>query len=146
MPRLIVLLQEGYFKTYECKEEFELSFLKEIINGWPECAIRSPDLNFIGFKTKFEAQTSVDAWCDSDGYSKGLPFTLLRQSDDHPLVGPLVLCCRREFYDAEGADFRLQPFDDDTTQGLIYYLRASDWIEVVYNEGIAITNTGEALN
>lgn len=136
MPRLIVLLQAGFFKTYDCEDEFELSLLNGIIGGWPECGYRSKNLKFIGLKKEIDLglNISIDMWCDEEGHIKSLPFTLLRHSDNHPIAGPVALCFRREFWTEDGKDFRLAPFDEETTQEIIYYLRASEWVQVVYNE------------
>ena len=154
MPRLIVLLKEGYFKIYECDTEFELNFLNGIIGGWPECALRSKNLKFIrpGIKDTFLDDETVDIWCDSEGYMKNLSFTFKRFTDGHSLVGPIVICARREYLEKDGdPNFKLMPFSEETTQKLICYLRDSDWIQVVYNEVVGndliIVNTdGEVPN
>jgi hypothetical protein len=136
MPRLIVLLKDGYFKTYDCEYQFELNSLNAVIGGWPECAYRSKSLSFIGIKKEMDlaSNISIDVWCDEEGHIKKLPFTLLRHSDGHPLSGPLIICFRKEFLTEDGKDIVLRPFDEETTQEIVYYLRASGWIQVVYNE------------
>ena len=154
MPKMIILLKEGYFKTHDCEPEFRLNFLNGIIGGWPECALRSKNLKFIGsgIEDTFADNDTVDMWCDSEGYMKSLPFTFSRFTDGHPLLGPVVICIRREYVGKDGEpDFKLMPFSEELTQKLLYYLRASDWIQVVYNEMIGedlvIVNTdGEVPN
>lgn len=136
MPKLIVLLKDNYFKTYDCEYQFELNSLKAVIGGWPECAYRSKSLDFIGIKKEIVSASniSIDVWCDEEGHLKGLPFTLLRHSDGHPLVGPVVICFRKEFWTDDGKDFVLRPFDQNTTEEIILHLRRKNWIEVVYND------------
>ena len=146
MPKLIVLLNEGLYKTVECEPEFELKFLNGIIGGWPECALQVPNPNYL-FGEITQTDWSLDLWCDEEGHLKRLPFTVTRPTDMHPLVGPVVVCNRREFWCDDGRDFRLRPFDDNTTRQIQGVLRERNWAEELFNSGdweATDTDGGEA--